>query len=211
MLGIRRKRSVFKSLAVLLALAALVGCLAVPVAARTRKGDKFLAQGKDREVHKDWDGALDLYEKALAEDPSDPGYQLEVHQARFQASQSHIVQGLKLRKDGKLGEALLQFEKAYGIDPSSSVAEQEIRTTSQMIEREKKKGPDSDTRSLTPSQLARAELGSKTRLDAARAGVARAQPAAHQPENEQPAHQGSLRDSGQTGRHQCLVRSGVQK
>jgi len=139
----------------MLALAALVGCLAVPVAARTRKGDKFLAQGKDREVHKDWDGALDFYEKALAEDPSDPGYQLEVHQARFQASQSHIVQGLKLRKDGKLGEALLHFEKAYGIDPSSSVAEQEIKTTTQMIEREKKKGPDSDTRSLTPSQLAR--------------------------------------------------------
>jgi general secretion pathway protein D len=159
--GTHRNGLVFRSLAIVLALTALVGCLAVPAAARSRKGDKFLAQGKEREAHKDWDGALDFYEKALAEDPSDPGYQLEVHQARFQASQVHVAIGLKVRKDGKLAEALLQFEKAYGIDPSSSVAEQEIQTTTQMIEREKKKGPDSDTRGLTPSQLAERNIGEK--------------------------------------------------
>ena len=137
--GTHRSCSVFRSLAILLGLAALVGCLAVPAAARTRKGDKFLAQGKDREAHKDWDGALDFYQQALAEDPTDPGYQLEVHQSRFQASQAHVTQGLKLRKEGSLGQALVEFQKAYGLDPSSSVAEQEIKTTTQMIEREKKK------------------------------------------------------------------------
>jgi len=103
----------------------------------------------------------DADNKALAEDPSDPGYQLEVYQARFQAAGAHISQGLKLRKDGKLAEALLQFERAYGIDPSSSVAEQEIRTTTQMIEREKKKGADSDTRGLTPSQLSKRNVEDK--------------------------------------------------
>jgi len=153
--GTHRSHPVFKSLAILFGLTALVGCLAVPAAARTRKGDKYLAQGKDREVRKDWDGALDFYEKALAEDPTEPGYQLEVHQARFQASQAHVAQGLKLRKEGSLGQALVEFQKAYGIDPSSSVAEQEIKTTAQMIEREKKKGADSDTRGLTPSELAK--------------------------------------------------------
>jgi general secretion pathway protein D len=163
MLGIHRSGSTLRSLAVLFALAAVAGCLAVPAAARTRKGDRFLAQGKDREAHKDWDGALDFYEKALAEDPSDPGYQLEVHQARFQASQGHVAQGLKLRKAGSLGEALVEFQKAYGIDPSSDVAAQEIRTTTQMIEREKKKGADSGTRSLTPAQLAK--RNSEEKLD----------------------------------------------
>ena len=147
----------------MLGLVALVGCLTVPAAARTRKGDKFLAQGKDREARKDWDGALDFYNKALNEDPADPGYQLEVHQARFQASQAHVSQGLKLRKDGSLAPALLEFQKAYGLDPSSSVAEQEIKTTVQMIEREKKKGADSDTRGLTPSQLAK--RNSEEKLD----------------------------------------------
>src|ERR1022692_3010012 len=112
--GTYRSRPVFRSLAILLGLAALAGCLAVPMTARTRKGDKFLAQGKEREVRKDWDGALDFYNKALAEDPTDPGYQLEVHQARFQASQAHVSQGLKARKEGSLGQALVEFQKAYG-------------------------------------------------------------------------------------------------
>jgi general secretion pathway protein D len=144
-------------------LVALAGCLAGPAAARTRKGDKFLALGKEREAHKDWDGALDFYQKALNEDPTDPGYQLEVHQARFQASQAHVLQGMKLRKEGSLGQALVEFQKAYGMDPSSGIAEQEIKTTVQMIEREKKKGADSDTRSLTPSQLSR--RNSEEKLD----------------------------------------------
>lgn len=145
-------------------LLALAGCLAPTAAARTRKGDRFLAQGKERAANKDWDGALDFFEKALAEDPNDPGYQLEVHQARFQAGEAHIALGLKLRKDGQLAPALLQFERAYGIDPSSSRAEQEINTTHQMIERESKKGADSATRSLTPSQLAK--RNSEEKLDA---------------------------------------------
>jgi general secretion pathway protein D len=154
------KTIVFRRLAVLLAVA---GCLAAPASARTRKGDKFFAQGAASEARKEWDAALDFYEKALGEDPSDPGYQLAVHHTRFQASEFHVNQGLKLRKDGKLAEALLQFEKAYGIDPSSSVAEQEIKTTRQMMERESKKGADSDTRSLTPSQLAK--RNTEERLD----------------------------------------------
>jgi general secretion pathway protein D len=159
--GICRNRLVFKSLATIVGLAALAGCLAFPAAARTRKGDKFMVQGKEREIRKDWDGALEFYQKALAEDPTDPGYQLNVHQARFQSSQAHIVAGVKLRKEGSLGQALVEFQKAYGTDPSSDVAEQEIRTTMQMIEREKKKGADSDTRGLTPSQLARRDTEDK--------------------------------------------------
>ncbi len=71
-----------------------------------------MAQGKEREAKKDWDGALDFYNKALAEDPSDPGYQLYVHQARFQAGPEHIKQGLKLRKDGQLAQALHAVRKS---------------------------------------------------------------------------------------------------
>jgi len=152
--------SFFNRLAAALLTAALLGPPAL-VEARTRKGDRFLAQGKDREIRKDWDGALDFYNKALAEDPSDPQYQLEVHHARFQASQAHITQGLTLRKAGSLAPALLEFQKAYGIDPSSSMAEQELKTTGEMIEREKKKGADSDTRGLTPAQVAKRDSEQK--------------------------------------------------
>ncbi len=53
------------------------------------------------------------------------------------------------------------MKKPNGIDPSSSIAEQEIKTTVQMMEREKKKGPDSDTKGLTPSQLAKRDIQDK--------------------------------------------------
>ena len=59
-LGIRRNRSVLSGLAILLALVALAATLAGPVAARTRKGDKYYAQGKEQEVRKEWDKALEL-------------------------------------------------------------------------------------------------------------------------------------------------------
>jgi len=157
----RLSHIIFKNIALFSVAVAWLASLTVPAVARTRKGDKYVAQGKAREALKDWDGALDFYEKAMAEDPSDPGYQLEVDQARFQAGSAHVQQGLKLRKEGKLAEALLQFEKAYGTDPSSSIAEQEIHTTAEMIEREKKKGPDSETRTLTPEELGKRELEQK--------------------------------------------------
>src|SRR5579863_7137922 len=102
MLGIHKNRPVLSALAVLLTLVALAGNLAGPVAARTRKGDKFYSQGKEQEVRKEWDKALELYQKALAEDPADVRYQLSVHQMIFQASQGHVEKGRKLRKQGLL-------------------------------------------------------------------------------------------------------------
>jgi general secretion pathway protein D len=149
---IDRNQLTFSSLALLLAL------VMTPASqARTRKGDRDLAQGKIAELRKDWDAALGFYEQALAEDPGDAAYQLNADRARFQASQMHVNRGLKLRKQGSLTDALVEFERAYRIDPSSTVAEQEIHTTQEMIEREKKKGANSPTRTLTPAELSKKE------------------------------------------------------
>jgi general secretion pathway protein D len=164
-LGIRRNRSVLSGLAILLALVALAASLGGPVAARTRKGDKYYAQGKEQEVRKEWDKALELYQKALAEDPADVRYQLSVDQMVFQAAQAHVEKGRKLRKQGLLNEALVEFEHAYLIDPSSDIAEQEIQTTRQMIERDKKKvDMKPEDRGLTPSELSKKETTEKLAL-----------------------------------------------
>ncbi|MGA2412090.1 MAG: tetratricopeptide repeat protein, partial [Candidatus Binataceae bacterium] len=161
-LEIHRKRPVLSVLAILLALLALAGSLAGPVAARTRKGDKFFALGKQQEIRKEWDKALELYQKALAEDPGDVGYQMAVDEMVFRAADGHVEKGRKLRKQGLLDEALVEFEHAYLIDPSSDIAQQEIQTTRQMIEREKKKGDvKSEDRGLTPSELSKKETTEK--------------------------------------------------
>jgi general secretion pathway protein D len=160
-LPIYRNRPVLSGLAILLAIIALVGSLAGPVDARTRKGDKFYAQGKEQEVRKEWDKALEFYQKALAEDPGDVRYQLSVNQMIFHASQSHVEKGRKLRAKGLLNEALVEFEHAYLIDPSSDVAEQEMQTTRQMIEREKKGGIKPEDKGLTPAEFSKKQTSER--------------------------------------------------
>jgi len=108
-----------------------LGILALTVAvgleARNRKGDKFLKDGQALEARGDWDAAMELYEQAVDQDPSDVDYILHMRRARFQAGQRHVDAGQKLRVEGKLAEALQEFQKALIADPSSSIAIQEIK------------------------------------------------------------------------------------
>lgn len=110
-----------------------------PVEARTRKGDKFYAEGRAHEVKKEWDAALEDYEKALSEDPAEMLYQMAQQKAAFQAGEMHVDRGLKLRAQGQLGEALLEFQKAYAINPGAAITTQELRLTQEMIERERQR------------------------------------------------------------------------
>jgi general secretion pathway protein D len=148
----------------------LVGILfgpVIPLQARTKKGDKFLAAGRAAEAKKDWDAALEQYEKALSEDPADVFYQMAAQKCRFQTAQMHVDKGLKTRNQGQLGDALLEFQRAYAINPASSAAEQEIRRTQEMILRERKRAEDSgkastpEEQALTPVQVAKKETQDK--------------------------------------------------
>ncbi len=136
--------------------------LTTPAWAGNKKADKLQEQGRQAEVRREYDKALDLYEQALALDPSDSGYLLSVRRARFVASQAHVDVGQKMRKEGKLNEALAEFQRAFAIDPASTIAEQEMRRTYQMIEREKEKKDSGqaekpEDRGLTPAEQARRE------------------------------------------------------
>src|SRR5262249_13872908 len=149
-----------KKLATFAVLVALLAPMTAPLEARTKKGDKLLAAGRAAEIRKQYDAALDLYEQALSEDPGDSGYQLAMRRTRFQAGQAHVERGLKLRADRKTVEALAEFEKAYAIDPSSTIADQELRRTRAMLEREKKQalspeGAKPGEAGLTPAEIAR--------------------------------------------------------
>ncbi|HWD00282.1 MAG TPA: cohesin domain-containing protein [Candidatus Sulfopaludibacter sp.] len=162
--------SFFNRLTAVLVAAAMVGTL-VPLEAKTRKGDKYLGDGRIHENKKEWDAALEDYEKALSEDPAEIVYQMAVQKARFQTSQMHLDNGLKLRGQGQLGEALLEFQKAYAIDPSSAVASQEVQLTSEMVARERKRVQDTGKeappaeRALTPvEQVKKDELDKIDRI-----------------------------------------------
>jgi len=148
-------------------LAAALMAPAVLLEARTKKGDQYLAAGRKSEDRKEWDAALESYEKALSEDPSDMVYQMAAEKARFQASQAHVDKGLKIRNQGLLGEALLEFQKAYALNPGSAVAVQELRRTEEMIQRERKrveetgKEAPAQERAMTPTDEVKKEIKDK--------------------------------------------------
>jgi general secretion pathway protein D len=125
--------------------------------ARTRKGDKFLRQGRDAEARKDYEKALELYEQAVSQDPQDPAYQLGARRVRFQAGQMHVEAGLKLRTAGELEQALVEFQKGFSIDPSSAMALQEIRRTTEMLDQKRKGAGPSGEPPMTSADKARKE------------------------------------------------------
>ena len=145
----------FNRLTAIVLTAVLLGPM-LPLEAKTKKGDKFLAEGRVHEQKKEWDAALEAYDKALSEDPADIVYQMASTKVHFQAAQSHIDKGLKLRSAGQLGEALLELQKAYAINPGSAAAVQEIRRTTDMIERERKRVEETGKES-TPKERAMTE------------------------------------------------------
>ena len=143
----------------------MLAALVAPAFAKTRKGDQFLKEGRQAEVRKEYEKALELYEKAMLEDPADPAYQIAAKRVRFQAGMTRVDLGQKLRKEGKLQEALDQFQKAYAIDPASGIAMQEIQSTRKMIEREKNAPPSAandQDKGLTSGE--RAEKESEERV-----------------------------------------------
>jgi len=107
--------------------------IAVFAAGCPKKGTQdYRAGEKALEVH-DYDAAVDYYLKALQAEPNNATYRIKLNQSRFEAGQLHIHQGLKLRDKGDLQGAVSEFQRASVLDPSSMVADQELKKTLDMI------------------------------------------------------------------------------
>ncbi|HLG95285.1 MAG TPA: hypothetical protein VKX49_03115 [Bryobacteraceae bacterium] len=124
--------------------AALIALPPNALEARTRKGDKFVKMAREAEARKDYDKALDLYEQALGQDPQDAEYQLSARRLRFLAGQAHVESGMRLKNDGKLEEALVEFQRAFSLDPGSAISIQEMKEVSAALD-QKKKGQAAET------------------------------------------------------------------
>jgi general secretion pathway protein D len=102
-------------------------------AAGCPKGQTDYSKGRKAETIEDYDAALEFYQKALKSDPNNAGYKIRINQTRFEAGEMHIKLGLKQRENGDLQGAAAQFQRAQNIDPSSSIAGQELKKTLAMI------------------------------------------------------------------------------
>jgi general secretion pathway protein D len=106
---------------------ALAGC------PKHGNGNQNYKAGEKAADLKDYDAAVDYYGKALAADPHNPFYRIKLNDARFEAGQIHLHQGLKLREKGDLQGAISEFQRAEILDPSSQINDQELKKTLDML------------------------------------------------------------------------------
>jgi len=113
----------------------LAGIVAVGVflAGCPKNGKQEYKEGQRALDVQDYDAAVDFYLKANKADPRNVNYKIGLDQARFEAGQSHVRQGLQLREKGDLQGAVSQFQRAQILDPSSTAADQELKKTLRMI------------------------------------------------------------------------------
>ncbi|MGB9071508.1 MAG: cohesin domain-containing protein [Terriglobales bacterium] len=111
----------------------LLLCLSLPGFAGTDNAKALWEKGVDAEARQNYEQAYDYFKQAYALKPRDLRYRASYERNRFYAAASHVHRGQTVRDAGKLDEALVEFQKALEIDPSSFIAQQELRRTQQMI------------------------------------------------------------------------------
>jgi len=113
------------------ALPLLVAVIAIPAVADKAK-DLYL-KGQDAEARQNYEAAFDFFKQAYDLKPKDLRYRSAFERLRFEAAASIVHRGQLLRDDGKLEEAVAEFQKALAIDPSLFIARQELTRTLKMI------------------------------------------------------------------------------
>ena len=119
----------------------LLSLLILPAIAESAKS--FYKKGRDAEARQNYEQAYDYYKQAYDKNPRDISYRAAFERLRFLAGASHVHRGQLLREAGRLQEALVEFQKAAEIDPSSAIAKQEIAVTNRMIQAAKAPAPQS--------------------------------------------------------------------
>ena len=107
---------------------------AMLVATAADNAKTLYKKGRDAEARQNYELAYDFYKQAYDLKPTDLSYRTSFERLRFLAAASHVHRGQLLREAGQLDAALAEFQKATGIDPSSAIAKQELKSTTQMID-----------------------------------------------------------------------------
>jgi general secretion pathway protein D len=86
-------------------------------------------RGQHAELKNEYDAAFDAYRQAYSLRPREPKYITAYLRSRAAAASQHVTTGVKLRDNLKYQEALVEFQRASGIDGTSFIAVQEVQRT----------------------------------------------------------------------------------
>jgi len=137
---------------VLVALA-LLGVNSLPLNAESAASD--FRKGERAEARDNLDLAYQSYKAAHEKKPLDPRYMSAFLRVRLFASAAHIQRGQALRDDGRLEDALAEFRLATNEDPSNFAAAQEMRRTTDMIQKQSVASSLTDGQKQQASELER--------------------------------------------------------
>ncbi len=94
--------------------------------------------GTEAAVNKDWEAAIEYYERAVLEDPDNSVYRLALLRAKVAASLTHLQQARLLASQNKKEEALAEYERALFYDPTNAaIAAEARRLTEEEVKEEK--------------------------------------------------------------------------
>jgi general secretion pathway protein D len=82
----------------------------------------------DAERRQDFDVAVVEYTKAVRLNPNDMSARLSLDRAKLRASQAHFIQGRRFSALGKLDQALVEYEVASELNPTSGEIDDELRS-----------------------------------------------------------------------------------
>lgn len=140
-------------------------------------------KGKQQEQSKNWDEAVEQYTKALAVDPGNSRYRINLNRARMEASRAHFEKGKQYRDASKTSKgaeqlrlnelATTELELATRLDPTNQYAAVELAKAVSAVE-----------------EASRAQNASKGTIDdvkkRARAASGKAQPPQLNPASSEP-------------------------
>jgi general secretion pathway protein D len=112
----------------------LLGVLAYPLVAESPESS--YKKGVRAEAKKNLDVAFEAYKQAHEKRPADPKYMAAYLRIRAVAAAKHVEAGEQLRDFSKLQEALAEFRLAVQIDGSNFAAQQDMRRTADLIQKQ---------------------------------------------------------------------------
>jgi len=126
------------------------GCLAAAaLAAAVGAGcasTNTLHTAQQAERLQNYDVAVAEYTKALRADPSDPGIREALERAKLRAAQAHFYNGRRLAEQGRYEDALVEYQLAAELNPTSGDIDRELRSTRNSLKAKLALSPEGKTR-----------------------------------------------------------------
>jgi general secretion pathway protein D len=120
-------------------------------------------RGVRAEAQKQYDAAFESFKQAHALKPQEPKYTTSYLRMRSFTATQHVSNGLKLRENQKLPEAIAEFQRAVEIDGTNFAAAQELRSTT--IQLKKLSEPDATAAVKKQTLLSKLAEGAEGPVD----------------------------------------------